>query len=132
MSLPGISCGIAYKGGGSNTVVLNTGTVSSNGEDVAVSWKCDTDTYIYTSKNAVYSQRYQWTPDNPANYEIRATLVSGAVGSGTTGSWLAMTADREWVVSASDTLAVLTMEIRDVATSTVRASCSVTLINWVL
>lgn len=36
-----------------------------------------------------------------SNYECRATLVSGTLTSGTTGSWLALSSDRRWSVTRS-------------------------------
>ena len=44
-----------------------------------------------------------WLVDNPdateaANWSVRATLNSGTLDSGTTGSWLALTSARSWEV----------------------------------
>ena len=67
-----------------------------------------------------------------ASYECRATLNSGsALSSGTVGSWLALSSTRSWTQSRSSSTGVttsnLTIEIRDVATSTVLASVTVVL-----
>lgn len=77
-----------------------------------------------------------WWSDYPetgigSDYEIRATIVSGTVSSGTTGSWLALTSGQFWsrdsgALNVEQTV-VLTIEIRDVATSTVQDSTTVTL-----
>ncbi len=52
----------------------------------------------------------------PDDYEVRATVNSGAVSSGTTGTWLPLTSDRSWIVSCagsgSSAAANLTIEIR--------------------
>lgn len=51
----------------------------------------------------------------PGSYEVRATLVSGTLASGTTGSWLALTTSRSWSVFQSgpgSAAATLTVEIR--------------------
>jgi hypothetical protein len=52
----------------------------------------------------------------PSDYEVRATLNSGSLSSGTVGSWLALTSNRSWSVSAvgssSSQTADLTLEIR--------------------
>jgi len=71
----------------------------------------------------------------PSLYEIRATIVSGSLtsGSSATGSWLALTSDRNWrrLSGALNTLTtcVLTIEIRyaggpvlDTATVTLNAT----------
>ncbi len=56
-----------------------------------------------------------------ASYEARATLNSGTLTSGTTGSWLALSSSREWTVDdsvsdASPVEATITVEIRNAAT----------------
>lgn len=56
------------------------------------------------------------------DYEVFATLTSGALSTGTTGSWLALTADRTWtktVASPSTGTAAFTVEIRRIGTTTV-------------
>lgn len=49
-----------------------------------------------------------------ADYEVRATLTSGSVSSGTTGSWLALSTTREWTrgPTIGFSHANLTIEIR--------------------
>lgn len=64
------------------------------------------------------------------DYEVRATLDSGAITSGTTGTWLALSASYAWEVlrtSVGTTTAELTIEIRDAATLEVLDTASVTL-----
>jgi hypothetical protein len=63
-------------------------------------------------------------------WEVRATLNSGALTSGTTGSWLNLGTSRVWECSGaavSSGAAQLLIEIRDVATSTVQASATINL-----
>lgn len=67
----------------------------------------------------------------PSDYEVRATLNSGTLSSGTTGSWLALTSNRSWSVaqfvnSGSSNAADLTIEIRKGSGATL-ASANVTL-----
>ena len=68
------------------------------------------------------------------DYEARATVSSGSGGTLTgsaTATWLNLGTTRSWTLSSgtSGLLCdrVLTIEIRDVATSTVRASATITL-----
>jgi hypothetical protein len=66
----------------------------------------------------------------PSDYEVQATLNSGTLTSGTTGSWLALTSNRSWTltratVGAADTVD-LTIEIRKGSGATL-ASAPVTL-----
>ncbi len=67
-----------------------------------------------------------------SDFECRATIVSGSVSTGTTGSWLGLGTSRTWTRTRTsnvegDDVVVLTIEIRDVATSTVQATATITL-----
>ena len=64
-----------------------------------------------------------------ALYEVKATLNSGALTTGTTGSWLALSSTRTWTVSTAlgAAQAVLTIEIRRIGSSLVLATITVTL-----
>lgn len=113
--------------GGSGSVTLNNASVSSFGFGTRTAgWKIDADGYVYTRKQASYTQQNQWTADAVANYEVRATLDEGVVTTGTTGSWLACSSDREWTVE--ETYAYLTVEVRSAATLIVLDSCTVHII----
>lgn len=68
----------------------------------------------------------------PSNYEVRATLTGGTLSQGSTGSWLSCGTTTTWALinsrqNNSTIMAVMTIEIRDAATRTVRASATVTL-----
>jgi hypothetical protein len=66
----------------------------------------------------------------PSDYEVRATLVSGTLSTGTTGSWLALSSNRTWtlqqVVVGTATQVTLTIEIRK-GSGVALASATVTL-----
>ena len=66
----------------------------------------------------------------PSDYEVRATLNSGTLTSGTTGSWLALTSNRSWTLTQATVGAAdqvdLTIEIRKGSGATL-ASATVTL-----
>lgn len=66
-----------------------------------------------------------------SSYEVRATIVSGTVSTGTTGSWLALSSDQIWTRTSSagsTNTTVLTVDIRKVSTGTVVATASITLV----
>ena len=70
-----------------------------------------------TAASISYADIRDWvTPTSNANlYEVRATRNSGALSSGTTGTWLALTSTRTWTVTRSvigTSTANLTIEIR--------------------
>ncbi|MDZ7355865.1 MAG: hypothetical protein ONB55_22320 [candidate division KSB1 bacterium] len=63
-----------------------------------------------------------------ANYEARATVTSGTLMSGTTGTWLALSTSRSWDVQAvapGSVEATITVEIRFAPTSEVLTSASI-------
>lgn len=125
----------AAMGGGSagSSVTLENVTVSSLGAGTRTAgWKIDADSFVYTLKQAVYTQRNQWTTAAVADYQVRATLDSGALTTGTAGSWLACSSDREWTVQETvagiTSFAYLTIEVRSAATLIVLASCTAQII----
>lgn len=119
--------------GGSGSITLNNASPSSTGSGTRTAgWKIDADGYVYTLKQAAYTQQNQWTADAVSNYEVRATLDSGGVTTGTTGSWLACSTDREWTVEETvldgTSYAYLTVEVRSASTLIVLDSCTVNII----
>ena len=65
-----------------------------------------------------------------ANYEVRATLLSGSVSSGSTGSWLSLGTTRSWTrdrASNGSASCGLLIEIRRTSDLSVVASASITL-----
>ena len=65
-----------------------------------------------------------------ANYEVRATVNSGSLTSGTTGSWLALSSTRTWTLTqttVASSACELLIEIRNTSTTIVMDSSTVTL-----
>lgn len=66
----------------------------------------------------------------PSDYQVRATLVSGTLTSGTTGTWLELTTNATWTRNAATANTynecVLTIEIRK-GTGSVLTSATITL-----
>jgi len=83
------------------------------------------------TNNVVVDQGNWVLPNSRAlNYECFATLNSGALTSGTTGAWLALSADRIWTLSKSGpggVTAQITVQIRLVGSATILATSIVTL-----
>lgn len=64
------------------------------------------------------------------NYECRATILSGTLSGGTTGTWQALSSDRFWFVTQSvigTKVCSFTLEIREVANPSNIVSSTVTL-----
>lgn len=67
---------------------------------------------------------------NGALYEARVTVTSGTLTTGTTGTWLALSSQRDWDVQRSTVgskACTFTLEIRRVSDSVVVASASYTI-----
>lgn len=98
-----------------------------------VGLRVDNDGYVYATNAAgTYTSRYKWLTGSGTgtDYDVRATVTSGSVSSGTTGSWLDLASDQTWTrtgTAGNATSVVLTVEIRDTATTNVLATASITL-----
>ena len=70
------------------------------------------------------------TAGTASNYEARATVTSGALSSGTAGSWLNLGTSREWTVAQATVgtnQAIFTVEIRNATTLAVVDAAQITL-----
>lgn len=99
-------------------------------------FKLDGDGLVYTMRNYYDSGTYQaavgeWLLSGAAaDYEHRATILSGTLTSGTTGTWLGGGTDREFVKSVSATgtdEVVLLVETRLTNTTATLAQAEITL-----
>jgi hypothetical protein len=88
------------------------------------------ENYIDENSNVIPIGTWCVPTANAGNYESRMTLTSGTFTTGTVATWEALSSTRTWSVTQS-VLGVktttATIEIRDVATSTVRATATVDL-----
>jgi hypothetical protein len=82
--------------------------------------------YVDVSGSEEDQDTFNWLTNGAgANYQVHATLNSGTLSTGTTGSWLAMSSTRSWETTGS---ANLTIKIRDAHTLTELDSCTVSLL----
>lgn len=130
----GALAALVGSGGGDTFITLNNGSVTSSGNGVrTATFRLGSDGVVYHGDNGSYSASYTWcnAPGDPADYEARATFDSGDMPSGTLGSWLALTANRDWSVSDSiadgPTFAVIIVEIRNAITQVVLDSATINL-----
>jgi hypothetical protein len=61
-----------------------------------------------------------------SDYEVRATVASGSVTSGTTGAWLSLASGWSWTRRSTASV-ILTIEIRDAATTRVLVTATITI-----
>lgn len=134
-------------GGGGGEVIVPYLTSRTVTEDIAagvgttygVTLRFKTDgtlQFIKSTAGTTTTIANQWVigapldPGDLAAYEVRATLLSGAVTSGATGSWLAMSSQRDWAATGvgdgSSASATLRMEVRD-ASAVVQATAIITI-----
>ena len=121
--------------GGEPLISLSNLTIGSTGagsQSASYTLESDGDVVATTTLFGA-SDQGDWVDPKaaaPGTYEVRATLNSGTLTSGTTGSWLALTSNRSWTLTQESVGAAdqvdLTIEIRKGAGATL-ASASVTL-----
>jgi hypothetical protein len=126
-----------------NLVVAGGVRVELTNQSV-ISGGAGAQTATYTLSNAGQASRAttgggtvniasQWVrPTSAAGavYECRATVTSGALSTGTAGTWLALNTTRAWTVSIAvigTAAATITVEIRVAASGLVLASASIDL-----
>ena len=130
---------VGFGGGGQGAVSITnqnlldqqtTPTDTYAGYRLNTNGKAQTSTGIAESYSDVTGE---WLRSGSASaFECRATLNSGTLFSGTTGSWLALTSTRQWDVKytsnlAGSSTADLTVEIRRVGGTVVSDSATILL-----
>lgn len=95
-------------GGGSGVITLTSHTINSFTVDPVPSvayftLRSDGVAEYYASPSGTGTISGQWVlpADMAPFYECRATVTSGSLDSGTTGSWLALTSNRSWSITQS-------------------------------
>lgn len=98
---------------------------SGTSSPATAGYRVNSDGFDYENVQNVYSVLTQWvTPASAGgNYEVFATVTSGSLTTGTTGSWLATSTNPTWTRSngsVGTTQAVtMTMQVRATGTTTV-------------
>jgi hypothetical protein len=117
-------------GGGTGTVSIS----NVNAEDTAESPASASLSYALNSDGSSNEGGTAGTwligSTSGSLYEARATVSSGSLSSGTTGSWLALSSNRAWRVTRSSlgtSTCTFLVEIRDAATQTAQDSATITL-----
>jgi hypothetical protein len=116
------------------TVNFNDAVVTAAGVPAqSAGYRIDVNGFVYQVVNGVDTSLGQWVTPTSAggNYEVFATVTSGSVSSGTTGSWVATSGSPLWtrvaVISGTINTVELVMDVRATGTGTVLDSWSVTL-----
>jgi hypothetical protein len=106
-------------------------------DDATAAYRLNSNGQVESLVNGSPTTLEQWcTPTSAAgNYEARVTVTSGALSSGTTGTWLALSTSRTWSVTqsgAGSSFCSFTVEIRRTGTTTVLDSALIDLVADVL
>jgi len=140
--MTGILGAMLASGGPTIQLLPHTITYGPTGNTTAASvgYALDPDGFVYTAAGLIigYTQAEQWdnAPTTTTSFQYLVTVVGTTpTGTGIVGAWTTMPAGtrQTWELFAprigGGTLktATLTVQIRDVATSTVRATATVTL-----
>lgn len=113
---------------GKSSVVVNFNDryiyAGNTGATAVAGYQIKTDGFDYEGVNGAFSAIAQWvTPTSAAsNYEVFATVTSGSLTSGTTGSWVAVSSNPTWTrnrTSVGLVTAIMSMQIREIGTTTV-------------
>jgi len=105
---------------------------STSGGGASAGYQINTNGFDYERINGVDTLLSGWVTPTSAggNYEVFATVTSGSVSSGTTGSWVATSGSPLWVRSqptVGSSIVVLSMQVRATGTGTVLDTWTVTL-----
>lgn len=99
--------------------------------DASVTYRLGSDGDVYESNTLGTVSLETWLDGgSSSDFEVRATLNSGTLSSGATGSWLSLSSDREWSVTRTtlgSASAELLIEIRNATTQAVLTSATITL-----
>ena len=123
-----------FYGKGGAVVNFNDASVTAAGvPSQSAGYRINTNGFVYQVVNGVDTSLGQWVTPSSAggNYEVFATIVSGSVSSGTTGSWVATSGSPLWTrvaaISGTINTVVLSMQVRATGTGTVLDTWTVTL-----
>lgn len=108
--------------------------LSTNSSPATAAYRVNTNGFDYEGIQGVYSVLTQWVTPSSAggDYEVFATVTSGTLTSGTTGSWVATSGNPTWTRTAGTPgggaqIVELSMQVRKVGTGTVLDTWTVTL-----
>jgi hypothetical protein len=86
---------------------------------------------VTTSGGSVELETWCTPTAQASNYEVLATIVSGSLTSGTTGSWLALSTTRDWYLEEylieNTAVCQFTVQIRRIGTTTVLDTATIDL-----
>ena len=122
-----------YGKGGAVVNFVDQSIYSGTSSPATAGYRVNSDGFDYENVQSVYSVLTQWVTPTSAggNYEVFATITSGSLTTGTTGSWLATSGNPTWTRTNGSvgTLAtvVLAMQVRATGSGTILDTWNVTI-----
>jgi hypothetical protein len=124
----------SYPGAGTPAVSISDRTIRkiAIGGSATATYQITDDGTVRNHNNTVLESWLNGAGGSVANYEVRATVISGPLTSGTTGTWLSCSTTPAWSLtnSAQDNstdVAVILIEIRLASTGVIQDSATITL-----
>jgi hypothetical protein len=126
-----ITCTASSSGGGGGGGGTFNGIDDTTVSAIAVS-SSQTASFTISSNGTYTSGTWNSSSTVGSGYEVKATLTSGSLTTGTTGSWLSLSSNRTWTLTDStqdDNLerTVFTLSIRAAGSATVLDTATITL-----
>jgi hypothetical protein len=121
------------KSAGATVDFIDVNVSAAGSASQSAGYLIDVNGFDYTVVNGTGSLYTQWVTPTSAggNYEVFATVTSGTLSSGTTGSWVATSGSPLWtratVIIGTINTVVLSMQVRATGTTTVLDTWTVSL-----
>ena len=121
------------KSAGATVNFVDAYVIAAGVPSQSAGYQINTNGFDYERINGVDTVLSQWVTPSSAggNYEVFATVTSGSVSSGTTGSWVATSGSPLWTrvtpIVGTINIVVLSMQVRATGTGTVLDTWTVTL-----
>ena len=131
--MSGIHMALLGSAGTRVNFVNQTILAARSGSPASALYKIDNDGFDYKNVNGTLTSLTNWVIPASAgsDYEVFATLVTGGLSSGTTGSWVATSSDPSWsciaAIVGTSVFATLDFQVRAIGTSTVLDTWTVNL-----
>lgn len=111
---------------------VDASVFASSGGGASAGYRVGSNGFAYEFINGTSTALYQWVTPTSAvgDYEVFATLVSGVLSTGTTGSWVPASDNEIWVKTQAifgTGIVELSMQVRKIGTATILDTWSVTL-----
>jgi hypothetical protein len=124
-----ITCTASSSGGGGGGTF--NGIDDTNVSTLAVG-SSQTASFTISSNGTYTSGTWNSSSTVGSGYEVKATVTSGSLTSGTTGSWLSLSSNRTWALTDSSqngdaVQAIFTLSIRAAGSATVLDTATITL-----